>query len=83
MRFAIPTQVMENNSIMAHRNEAETSNNTVQAKWRLGCEYEFAYCSNCGRQEYAGWNSTAESIDKISKFNESYRYCPWCGAKMY
>lgn len=81
MLFAMSTLIIENNSIMTCRDETET--NTVQAKWRLGCEYEFAYCSNCGRQEYAGWNSTSESIEKIGKFKESYRYCPWCGAKMY
>lgn len=45
-------------------------------------EYEFAYCSRCGRKEYAGWNTHAEAKDKVEHFHEDYRYCPGCGAHM-
>lgn len=68
---------------MTYQTEPEKDNNTVQARWILGCEYEFAYCSKCGRQEFAGWNSTYESINKIGEFSKDYRYCPWCGARMH
>lgn len=68
---------------MTYRDTSEIDNHTVQAKWKLGPEYEFAYCSNCGGQYYAGWESTSESINKISEFSKEYRYCPWCGARMH
>lgn len=83
MRFAMSIQIIENNSIMTYRDTSEIDNNTVQARWILGGEYEFAYCSKCGRQEYADWNSTSESINKIDEFSKDYRYCPWCGTRMH
>lgn len=45
-------------------------------------EYEFAYCSVCGRMQYADWNSHAEAKEKIGEFHKDYQFCPGCGAKM-
>ena len=45
-------------------------------------EYEFAECSNCGRPQYAGWNSHAEAETMIGSFHANYRFCPGCGAEM-
>jgi hypothetical protein len=47
-----------------------------------GFEYEFAYCSVCGRMQYAGWDSHKEAKEKIENFHEEYKFCPGCGAKM-
>ena len=53
-------------------------------KWLNGkqYEYEYAYCSECGRIEWAGWESHREAKDRVGHFAEIYRYCPGCGAKM-
>lgn len=53
-------------------------------KWLNGkdYEYEFAYCSACGRMQWAGWSSHRDAEEKIGVFVENYRYCPGCGAKM-
>ena len=62
-------------------NEAKTEKTAI---WLNGddYEYEFAYCSNCFRMEYAGWYTHSEAQEKIPSFHEEYRYCPGCGAKM-
>ena len=54
------------------------------AKWMNGndYEYEFAYCSECGRMQYADWNSHMEAKEKVGDFHERYKFCPNCGAKM-
>ena len=53
-------------------------------KWLNGknYEYDFAYCSACGRMQWVGWNSHKEAEEKVENFAENYRYCPGCGAKM-
>ena len=53
-------------------------------KWLNGknYEYEFAYCSECGRTLWAGWDSHREAKENIRDFAEYYRYCPGCGVKM-
>lgn len=57
---------------------------TLTGKWLNGhdYEYEFAYCSECGHMQYAGWETHGQAKEEIGKFYESYRYCPGCGAKM-
>ena len=56
----------------------------TNGQWNNGTdyEYEFAYCSKCGRMVFAGWNSHAEAREKVVNFHETYKYCPGCGAKM-
>ena len=57
---------------------------TDEGVWENGTdyEYEFAYCSVCGRMQYAGWDSHKEAKEKIEGFHEEYKFCPSCGAKM-
>lgn len=52
------------------------------ARWERGMEYEFAYCSHCGRMQFADWDSSSEADEKIGTFHEEYPYCPGCGCKM-
>lgn len=53
-------------------------------KWMNGrkYEYEYAYCSACGRMQWADWNSHREAEDNIEDFADNYKFCPGCGAKM-
>ena len=57
---------------------------TDEGVWEngTGFEYEFAYCSVCGRMEFADFNSHADAKKKIKHFHEEYKFCPGCGAKM-
>lgn len=61
-----------------------SNNEQREAEWLNGddYEYEFAYCSACGRMQYADWNSHAEAKEKIGEFHNDYKFCPGCGAKM-
>ena len=56
----------------------------TMAKWVNGhdYEYEYAYCSNCGRMQWAGWYTHLEAKRKIITFHEDYKFCPGCGASM-
>lgn len=47
-----------------------------------GYEYAFAYCSVCGRMQYAGFDSHADAKENIERFHDKYKSCPGCGAKM-
>ena len=53
-------------------------------KWMNGrnYEYEYAYCSECGRTQWADWDSHKQAEESIGSFADDYRYCPGCGAKM-
>ena len=53
-------------------------------KWMNGrnYEYEYAYCSECGRAQWAGWDTHKQAEESIESFADNYRYCPGCGAKM-
>lgn len=55
-----------------------------RGKWKSGrgYEYEYAYCSACGRMQWADWNSHKEAEDNIEAFADNYKFCPGCGAKM-
>jgi len=53
-----------------------------EAHWTLGDEYEYAYCSKCGRMEYADFESSTEAKENIGDFHKFHRYCSGCGAKM-
>lgn len=44
-------------------------------------EYEYFYCSLCGRAYYNGCDSTIEAKSKLNSGNY-YPYCPFCGAQM-
>lgn len=57
---------------------------TKEGQWLNGddYEYEFAYCSECGRMQWANWNTHAEAKEKVGEFHEDYKFCPGCGAKM-
>ena len=52
--------------------------------WKNGrsYEYEYAYCSECGRMQWAGWDSHRQAEDNIKSFADDYRFCPGCGAEM-
>lgn len=62
--------------------EAQVGNQIAQWLNGKNYEYEFAYCSACGRMEHAGWDTHQQAKEEIGKFYESYKYCPGCGAKM-
>lgn len=51
------------------------------AHWK-SIEYEYATCSECGFNEYTGWDSTNQAKKEIRNFHLTYRYCPGCGRKM-
>ena len=53
-----------------------------EAKWKLGAEYEYAYCSHCGHQQWASWDSSREAEKSIGEFHKIYKFCPNCGFKM-
>ena len=56
----------------------------AKGKWKNGTdyEYEFAYCSVCGRMQWAGWDSHQDAKEKVGNFHEEYKFCPGCGAAM-
>lgn len=60
------------------------SSQSHKGKWKNGrnYEYEYAYCSECGRMQWAGWNSHKEAEKNIESFADDYRFCPGCGAEM-
>ena len=53
-------------------------------KWMNGrkYEYEYAYCSECGRMQWADWDTHKQAEENIESFACNYKYCPGCGAKM-
>ena len=55
-----------------------------KGKWMngRGYEYEYAYCSECGRMQFAGWDTHKQAEENIESFACDYKYCPCCGAKM-
>lgn len=53
-----------------------------EAKWKLGAEYEYAYCSHCGHQQWASWDSSRQAEKSIGEFHKIYKFCPNCGFKM-
>ena len=56
----------------------------AKGQWLNGneYEYEYAYCSECGRMQWAGWDSHSDAREKIGDFHKEYKFCPGCGAKM-
>lgn len=78
--------------LCAHRDlcEAKTAIDAALAapphkgRWVNGTEYEyeFAYCSECGRMQWASWDSHKQAEENIEAFADDYRFCPGCGAKM-
>lgn len=55
-----------------------------KAKWLNGKHYEceFAYCSKCGRMEWAGWTTHNRAKEKVVDFFNDYKFCPECGSEM-
>ena len=55
-----------------------------KGKWKNGTmfEYEYAYCSECGHTQWAGWDSHKQAEENIESFANNYKFCPNCGAKM-
>ena len=53
-----------------------------EAEWELGAEYEYAYCSHCGHQQWADWDSRHEASENIGEFHKKYKFCPNCGNKI-
>ena len=55
-----------------------------KAKWLNGKHYEceFAYCSKCGRMEWAGWTTHNRAKEKVVDFFKDYKFCPECGSEM-
>jgi rRNA maturation endonuclease Nob1 len=62
--------------------KAALAEQRCKAKWKLGAEYEFAYCSHCGHQQWASWDSWREAVENIEEFCKEYKFCPNCGFKM-
>ena len=62
--------------------EERKSRPNLVAEWKLGPEYESAYCSHCGHMQYADWDAYIEAAEKIGTFHEEYKFCPNCGAQM-
>ncbi len=55
---------------------------TYEAEWKSGAECEYAYCSHCGHQQWAGWDTYREAEEKIREFYKEYKFCPNCGFEM-
>ncbi len=55
-----------------------------KGRWKNGknYEYEYAYCSECGRMQWAGWDTHKQAEDNIRSFADDYKFCPGCGAEM-
>lgn len=55
-----------------------------KGKWKNGTmyEYEYAYCSECGRSQWAGWDTHEQAKENIESFARDYKFCPGCGAEM-
>ena len=63
---------------------AALSANPRKGKWKNGTkyEYEYAYCSECGRMQFAGWDTHKQAKENIESFARDYKFCPGCGAEM-
>lgn len=55
-----------------------------KGKWKNGTkyEYEYAYCSECGHMQWAGWDTREQAKENIESFAHDYKFCPGCGAEM-
>lgn len=55
-----------------------------KGRWLNGkdYEYEFAYCSKCGRMQWAGWDTHQQAKEKIGEFYKEFKFCPSCGNEM-
>ena len=55
-----------------------------KGKWENGTkyEYEYAYCSECGRMQWAGWDTHKQAKENIESFARDYKFCPGCGTEM-
>ena len=64
--------------------ESALSISPRKGKWinGSGYEYEYAYCSECGRLQWAGWDSHKQAKENIETFACDYKYCPGCGVEM-
>lgn len=62
--------------------KAALAEHKCEAKWRLGAEYEFAYCSHCGHQQWASWDTSKKAAENIGEFHKKYKFCPNCGFGM-
>lgn len=62
--------------------DAALAGQKYEAKWGLGAESEYAYCSHCGHQQWASWDSYREAIENIGEFHKEYKFCPNCGFEM-
>ena len=66
------------------RHESKECSQKHKGKWENGSgyEYEYAYCSECGRMQWTGWDTHKQAEEEIESFASHYRYCPGCGAEM-
>lgn len=62
--------------------KAALAEQKYEAKWELGAEHEFAYCSHCGHQQWANWDTYREASENIVEFHKEYKFCPNCGFEM-
>ena len=60
------------------------SNLPRNGKWMNGreYEYEYAYCSECGHMQWAGWDTHKQAEEKVGDFFKEYKFCPNCGSEM-
>ena len=87
MRTNNKARMAKKSAIASHANLKDTAivkENTRIGVWKNGTdfEYEYAYCSVCGRMQWAGWCSHKEAKENVESFYADYRYCSGCGAKM-
>lgn len=70
--------------ILSDMARAALSKPPRKGKWKNGTkyEYEYAYCSECGRMQWAGWDTHKQAKENIESFAHYYKFCPGCGAEM-
>jgi hypothetical protein len=78
----LPPVIQEKAREAIDKAEAALGEQRCEAKWELGAEYEFAYCSHCGHQQWASWDSLREAVENIGEFCKEYKFCPNCGFEM-
>ena len=68
--------------VAVQKAKAALSATPHKGKWKNGRRYEYAYCSECGRMQWAGWDTHKQAEENIESFACYYKYCPGCGAEM-
>ncbi len=78
----LPPVIQEKAQEALDKAETALTEQKYEAEWKLGAEYEYAYCSHCGHQQWASWDSYREAYENIGEFHKEYKFCPNCGFEM-